>query len=74
MKVEKKKQFVTHGEYTSIAKFLDKNVPRYRSKYLEYFCFISKLESTCVMISRGTPHDVLRKLGWGTLVLKPGVR
>jgi len=42
-KVEKKKQFVTHGEYTSIAKFLDKNVPRYRAEYLEYFCLISKI-------------------------------
>jgi hypothetical protein len=65
-KVKKKRQFVTRGYYTSIANFLDKKVPRYRAEYLEYFCFISKLELICVMISRGNPHDVLRKLGWET--------
>ena len=64
-----KKRFVTHGDYTSIAKFLDKkkstSIPGgIFGIFLLHFEIGINLRHD---FSRKPLHDVLRELGWETL-------
>lgn len=53
---------IVHGDYSTIAKRQEKISPDVWKfwRYFEIFTYYST-------ISRGTPNDILRNLGWETL-------